>query len=713
MRFLFVILIAFVSLFANADTERLVNGIIGRGNYAYELSQHTRMRECADSAALLIAHGDLDDKAKIDLEASLYKLYGNYHYLTNSPDSAETYYTNAINLINCHRDTVSFQMNTEILTYRDLAQLYYYLKKYDLATECMAKVDSMIGTLYEPGDDDWLITKLTYAMCLARTGDFDQALKISETELKYATDKSSQAFSRAERMRGKILVLANSDKHGALKAYRDYFDSEKEYALTNFSKMNALQRAEYWQSLRPFIADCYQLENADAGFLYDVTLFAKGLLLQLSRISGDDVASEEALKTLSYRWQDIQQRLKSNYAAIEFIQYEKSGKQNMAALLLKPKGKPLFISLPSPSDIPDFMRNEMQSTNGSNKDSLYVNPNLHDLVWTESLMKELAGTKRIYFAPDGYLHRLAIEYLPPVKDHEMYRLTSTRRLMEESTVISPSSPTLFFGGISYDLDYGSDDPGNNDNIAYSNYIGKSFPRLTDSSNEAKAIFYARNNPNDSLVMHSYASEGTFRRIASHYESILVSTHGDFCSSNPIPTDLKPINEDDVMSQNIMALAGANYHLKDATFDAKTHYDGLLSARELQEMDLSKCKLFTISACQSALGEISSDGVFGLQRGLKNAGVQVLLLSLWNVNSEATAALMQLFYEELASGKPIGLAFASARSKLITQQAEPGEDSYELKFLPSIMASRKIKKSGHENFNAPQYVNAFVLIDAID
>lgn len=714
MRVFLTVILTLVWFTVNADSVKEINDIITRGNKAYDLSQRTRIKECADSAAMLLSTNGFQQNDSIDLLASVYKLYGNYHYENSDYNAAETYYDKAQKIFDAYPD-VSYKSLTKLLILRDKAQLYYRLENYPLATKSMALADDEIEyqTPYEVGSDDWLITKLTYAICLARIKEFDKAISIAETELANAIDKTSLSYAKAERMYAKILMLADANRIGALKSYKSYFDKQKNYALANFRKMNSRQRNEYWQTLRPFIADCYRLEDTDAGFLYNVTLFSKGLLLQLTRLSGDNAASSSALNTLSYKWSDIQKRLKPGNAAVEFIQYEKNGKQHMAALVLKSTGKPAFVSLTPPDEVLSVVGNDMQSTDRSSKDKLYENKHLHSLIWTDKLMSSLAGTKRIYFAPDGYLHRLAIEYMPPVEDYELYRLTSTRRLMDEPTELLSSAPTLFVGGINYDLDKAPGDMVNNDASAYANYIGKSFPRLSDSSNEAGSIYNSRHNNADTLIVASKASENTFKEMASDYESILVSTHGDFCSSNPIPTDIKTSEKDETMSQNIIAFAGVNSYLHDKEFNAINHYDGLLSAKEISQLDLSKCKLFTISACQSALGHISSDGVFGLQRGLKNSGVDVMLLSLWNVNSDATFMLMKSFYRHLNDGMSMRKAFAMARNDLMTVQSNVENADVSYVFDPATMSSRPIQHTTSKSFNAPQYVNAFIMIDALD
>lgn len=714
MRIFLTAVIFLVGFTVNADTVDILNGIISRGNYAYDLSQRTRIKECADSASILLAKGGFNENDSIDLLASIYKLYGNYHYENSDFDLAEKYYDKAQQTIDDNPD-VSYKSLTKLLLLRDKAQLYYRIENYPVAAEFMSLADDELEyqTPYGPGSDDWLITKLTYAMCLARMKYFDKAISMAETELANAEDKTGLAYAKAERMYAKILMLADADRSGALKAYKNYFEKQRQEAMSNLGKMDSRQRNEYWQTLRPFIADCYRLEDADAGFLFDVTLFAKGLLLQLDCLSGHDAASQSALKTLAYKWVDVQKRLKPKQSAIEFIQYEKEEQNCMAALVLKPTGNPSFVLLTSPDEVLSLVGHQMQSTDRTDKDKLYEDKTLHTLVWTDNLLKTIAGDKRVYFAPDGYLHRLAIEYMPPVEDYEMCRLTSTRRLMEKPMPLASSEPTLFVGGVNYDLDKAPGDIANNDAIAYTNYIGKSFPRLSEASNEAKSIFDARHNNTDTLIVASKASENIFKWLAPNYSSILVSTHGDFCSSNPISTDIKTSEVDETMSQNIIAFAGVNIYLHDKDFNATNHYDGLLSAKEISQLDLSKCKLFTISACQSALGHISSDGVFGLQRGLKNAGVDAMLLSLWNVNSDATSLLMESFYSNLNNGMTLRQAFASARNDLMAIQPHDENQEVEYVFDPATMSSHPVKRNASRLYNSPQYVNAFIMIDAID
>ena len=58
-----------------------------------------------------------------------------------------------------------------------------------------------------------------------------------------------------------------------------------------------------------------------------------------------------------------------------------------------------------------------------------------------------------------------------------------------------------------------------------------------------------------------------------------------------------------------------------------------------------------------------DGVFGLQRGFKKAGVRSLIMSLWDVNDAATQQMMSSFYEGLTQGLSLHGAFSKARREM--------------------------------------------------
>ncbi len=89
------------------------------------------------------------------------------------------------------------------------------------------------------------------------------------------------------------------------------------------------------------------------------------------------------------------------------------------------------------------------------------------------------------------------------------------------------------------------------------------------------------------------------------------------------------------------------------------------------MDLTGCKLAVLSACDTAQGDISSiDGVLGLQRALKIAGVDAMLLTLWPVDNELTEEFMNDFYSRLPQSDNLNKAFIETQRDFRKRHADP-------------------------------------------
>ncbi len=72
-------------------------------------------------------------------------------------------------------------------------------------------------------------------------------------------------------------------------------------------------------------------------------------------------------------------------------------------------------------------------------------------------------------------------------------------------------------------------------------------------------------------------------------------------------------------------------------------DGILTAKEICNFNLQNVNLVVLSACKAGLGEVSRDGVYGLQRAFKKAGVKCVVMSLWAIDDSVTQDFMVHFY----------------------------------------------------------------------
>jgi CHAT domain-containing protein len=94
-------------------------------------------------------------------------------------------------------------------------------------------------------------------------------------------------------------------------------------------------------------------------------------------------------------------------------------------------------------------------------------------------------------------------------------------------------------------------------------------------------------------------------------------------------------------------------------------DGLLTALELQSLDLQGTEMLVLSQCRMADGVPSSgEGVFGMRRAAAIAGVKTSVAPLWKVDDAAEQKLMDGFYRELSAGKGRAEALREAQLQLL-------------------------------------------------
>jgi CHAT domain-containing protein len=99
-----------------------------------------------------------------------------------------------------------------------------------------------------------------------------------------------------------------------------------------------------------------------------------------------------------------------------------------------------------------------------------------------------------------------------------------------------------------------------------------------------------------------------------------------------------------MIRSGLIMAGANYAWEHGQPPAPEQEDGVLTAYEISQMNLSNTELVVLSACETGLGDIQgNEGVYGLQRAFRIAGAKYLIMSLWQVPDQQTMEFMSTFY----------------------------------------------------------------------
>ncbi|HKG60419.1 MAG TPA: CHAT domain-containing tetratricopeptide repeat protein [Pyrinomonadaceae bacterium] len=97
-------------------------------------------------------------------------------------------------------------------------------------------------------------------------------------------------------------------------------------------------------------------------------------------------------------------------------------------------------------------------------------------------------------------------------------------------------------------------------------------------------------------------------------------------------------------------------------------DGFLRTHDIYNLKLP-AELVVLSACETGLGkEVTGEGLEGLTRAFMYAGARRVVVSLWNVNDKATAALMKHLYTEmLRSNKTPAAALRAAQIEMLRTQ----------------------------------------------
>lgn len=113
----------------------------------------------------------------------------------------------------------------------------------------------------------------------------------------------------------------------------------------------------------------------------------------------------------------------------------------------------------------------------------------------------------------------------------------------------------------------------------------------------------------------------------------------------------------------LLFTGASHTLNGIGFPYEMN-DGLLYAEEIARYNFSKVDLLVLSACGTALGTVTNDGVIGLQSAFKDAGVKTIVSTLWSINDKAAAEFMKSFYSFMFDGHSKYEAFEMARRQMM-------------------------------------------------
>jgi CHAT domain-containing protein len=275
------------------------------------------------------------------------------------------------------------------------------------------------------------------------------------------------------------------------------------------------------------------------------------------------------------------------------------------------------------------------------------------------LRPRLGGTRHVLLCPDGAFNLVPFGALQDeqgryrIEDCSFTYLTAGRDLIRRDRRRTSRGAPVVVAGVNYAA-RGHDDS------------RRQWAPLPHTLGEADAVVEVFP---DARVLEADAATDTALRALAGPRLLHVATHGYFeAAPGHGPGAANPL------LRSGLILAGANG-------PPAGNDDGVLSALEVAGLDLWGTRLVVLSACETGLGELQHrEGVYGLRRALVLAGAESQVISLWQVSSVATRALMRAYYEQLRDrrGRTDAL-HAVQRTMLAGRYAHP---YYWAAFIPS-------------------------------
>lgn len=395
---------------------------------------------------------------------------------------------------------------------------------------------------------------------------------------------------------------------------------------------------------------------------------------------------------------DVAGRLKSDEVLVEFATYRpfdvnfKSmntafGAEHYAAFVIHDDGTASVVDLGEAARIDEAIVAYRRVLANPRTDPSRIGRQLHG--WLMAKVEPHLGSKtKVYVSPDGMLNLLPFAALVDGKDRflvERYAFTylsSGRDLLRLSKNERARSAPLLVGS----PNFSSGGAGTSAGTRSAGLSDLVFPPLPGTSAELDAL--SKVIP-DAVVRREDSATETAIKDARGPLVLHVATHGFFLADEREATGggrgvtyvkgdafVPPPKTENPLIRSGLALAGANLR------SGPDGQDGVLTALELASTDLHGTELVVLSACETGVGEVrNGDGVYGLRRALVIAGSRSQVMSLWQVDDDATRDLMTDYYKKLERGAGRSEALRKVQRKMLKKKAT-AHPFYWAAFIPS-------------------------------
>lgn len=611
-----------------------------------------------------------------------------------------------------------------------LAVIYMYNKDYDKSKKLMLEAKAITEKYMGKNHENYNTILDNLAALYEQIGEPNKVIDLYKESNAIRWSKLNTVFSFSNEIERKNFM---TELFYDFEAYQN-FDYRNDYQSPDFVEMNLnnhyLLNGLLLNSYTNMLDELAQLEDATINrLIYDYQNTKKLQALEVTkeitnrRFNVDSlkkvIGNKESLLVKKHSkyfnrqqpladWKKVKENLKSEDLVIEFSKFrhrqnykwtsessymayvfDKTSKSPTAVYLFEEQELKKIIAASSPS--------VLYASRGSSAKTIKTNTSteLYNLIW-KPLEAHFSNKENIYFAPSGLLNQIALTALPDennnymLSNYQMYQMSNTAKISDDIIKIDQSN-ALLIGGVDYDSIFTSTSGESNTLFELENLKTVSGTRSMSSKwnylpgtlEEIKAIaqLFKSENVTTQQQVATKATETAFKQISGNSTNIIhIATHGYFFENAKVNyetnTDSSTKNvyktSEDPLLRSGLIFAGANEAwTKGANPNAED--DGILTALEISSLNLSNTDLVVLSACETGLGDIDgNEGVYGLQRAFKMAGVDIIMMSLWEVPDAETAEFMQLFYGSWLSGKTVHQAFRDTQLQMASNYKDNPE-----------------------------------------
>lgn len=357
----------------------------------------------------------------------------------------------------------------------------------------------------------------------------------------------------------------------------------------------------------------------------------------------------------------------------EFISYDTYYVYYAVSITTKESQVPKFLKLCRVEQIDEILRNS----------KLYDAKNLvfYSEIW-KKIERYISKKKKILISPTLNLNKVnfgaiscGVKRLGDV--YQLASISTLNSLFQRDCVKDSAKKSIaLFGGIDYDASI-SVNKKNVQDTSKTKLDRSGFDYLPETLNEVTNISdLLAGVMNTTVYSGQKATESQFKLLSRHSPSVIhISTHGFYLKGKGLKA---PFFKNLSLSSKItykmskcgLLFSGAN-NAWNGIYAQDVEEDCILTAAEVEKMDLSDTELVVLSACDTGLGDCESiDGVYGLSRAFKIAGAHTIVMTLWKVNDLVTREFMCEFYGQIKEGLEYHEAFRIAQKKLRLKYQDP-------------------------------------------